>query len=110
MPGKWWFALLSFDECPTLDTLVRFENKLLRDRWLERKPDTNTTRRTLTGHEARMMFPDAFAPGKYCVDRWVIEPGKAIQMWTGNKFRYMVYRPRLDCSRYVCSDDDITTD
>lgn len=87
MPVRWWLALLSFDGRPALDTLVRFESKLLRDRWLARNPDADTTRRELSAREARMMFPDAFAPGRYCVDRWVIEPGKAVQMWTGNKVR-----------------------
>lgn len=85
MPVRRWLALLSFDKHPNLDTLVRFESKLLRDRWVARDPDA---RRALTAREARMMFPDAFAPGRYCIDRWVVErKKKAAQMWTGNKVR-----------------------
>ena len=87
MQGKFWFALLSFKFQPKLDTLVRFESKLLRDRWVARDPDPDTMRRALSRREARMMFPDAFAPGICCVDRWVIEPGKSVQMWTGNKVK-----------------------
>ena len=84
MGTRYWYGIIELDDAPLLDTLVRFPHRRLRDSWVRSHTYKDVHRRACDMHEARELWPAAF-DGTSTVDRWIRNPRKTCDVWSGNK-------------------------